>query len=501
VFCAFVAAFPVLVNGHWIETFHAGTKRLREGDWSQAERLLSLAASDCASEANPPDHEMLSVLHNNLGLATFLVPVPGNKNARIDRVQAHFDMSQQYASMLSALDGSREVRSMDALLKNRAWLQQTLNDKSGMEQRHSELYDLILARRDEPIKSDGPEALSVYDIGLSGGVCAGSETGLRGGTPTTAYLDLVKRGVTNFLQEDLPHPMMPVVQWDIFFRGRDFQNGGAPASGGVKTVATPARANMHSTPGARAINPNFSAGITTVPKGALDLVQAAIERVLADEIPGDVIEAGVWRGGLAVLMRAALKMMAPAGSPRRLVWAADSFQGIPIAENDDEVNAWTERYAVDLESVRDNFDRYGLLDDGVVFLEGFFAESLVNAPPQLSLIHADADSYDSTMDILEQLYPRLSVGGYIIIDDFHLSGARQAVIDYRRRRGIFEPMLPIPQEYVMTCRRGSGTVLGAGELLEGPRSAFWRRSLPETELSAPPPPRVSAVIKGGLKEL
>lgn len=142
----------------------------------------------------------------------------------------------------------------------------------------------------------------------------------------------------------------------------------------------------------------------------LDQMQRCILDVLARNIPGDLIEAGVWRGGLTIFMRAVL--MAYRVTDRR-VWVADSFAGLPTINRQHDTSGWQRGdMAVSLEAVRDNFARYGLLDEQVVFLKGFFAETLPKAPVRsLSILRVDADLYQSTMDVLRNLYSVLSIGG------------------------------------------------------------------------------------------
>ena len=89
-----------------------------------------------------------------------------------------------------------------------------------------------------------------------------------------------------------------------------------------------------------------------------------------------------------------------------------------------------------------NFTRYGLLDDQVHFLPGWFKDSLPTASiDRLAVLRADGDMYESTTQILTYLYPKLSVGGYCIIDDYGaVPACRQATDDYRRQRGVTEPL-------------------------------------------------------------
>src|SRR6185312_10604177 len=91
--------------------------------------------------------------------------------------------------------------------------------------------------------------------------------------------------------------------------------------------------------------------------------------------------------------------------------------------------------AIPLDEVRNNFDRYGLLDDQVVFVEGFFSETLPKLDEgPFALIRLDGDMYESTYVALEQLYPKLSVGGFVLIDDYGvLRQCRKAVNDYRAK--------------------------------------------------------------------
>ena len=178
----------------------------------------------------------------------------------------------------------------------------------------------------------------------------------------------------------------------------------------------------------------------------LDNLQYCIEDVLANNIPGDFLEAGVWRGGACIFMRAMLKAH---GSQNRTVWVADSFQGVP-APNPKKYPLdagwwfhWFDEVAISLEQVKSNFSRYGLLDQQVQFLEGWFRDSLPDAPVrQIAILRADGDLYESTMDILTNLYPKVSIGGYVIIDDYNMVPAcQQAVDDFRRDNGIKDELM------------------------------------------------------------
>lgn len=175
-------------------------------------------------------------------------------------------------------------------------------------------------------------------------------------------------------------------------------------------------------------------------------VKDLVERVLAEGVPGDLIECGVWRGGAAMLMKGVLSAHQVFD---RQVWLADSFAGLPIPHADLQPTdvrgeSWAGQLAVPLEQVERNFEAYGLLDPCVRFLPGWLRDTLPGAPiQQLALIRLDGDLYETTWDALTHLYPRLSAGGYVIVDDYCLDSCRLAVDDYRRAMGIEEELQPI----------------------------------------------------------
>jgi O-methyltransferase len=184
---------------------------------------------------------------------------------------------------------------------------------------------------------------------------------------------------------------------------------------------------------------------TMIGAARLNNLRSCVQDVLENQIPGDLIETGVWRGGACIMMRAILKAY---GIRDRQVWVADSFEGLPRPNPErfpaDAGATWHlhKRLAVSLEQVRANFKRYGLLDDQVHFLRGWFRDTLPNAPiTKLAVLRLDGDMYEATMESLDNLYPKLSAGGYVIVDDFGaVPACRQAVYDYRTAHGITEPI-------------------------------------------------------------
>lgn len=177
----------------------------------------------------------------------------------------------------------------------------------------------------------------------------------------------------------------------------------------------------------------------------LDNIRFCIESILRDKVPGDFVETGVWRGGATIFMRACLEALEdPQQAALRHIYACDSFQGLPKSNpllhpaDAQEDLSNISFLAVSEEEVQENFRRYGLLDERVHFVKGWFRDTLPtlrNKP--WSLLRLDGDLYESTINALENLYPSLSPGGYVIVDDYGcLDCCKQAVLDYRAREGI-----------------------------------------------------------------
>ena len=229
-----------------------------------------------------------------------------------------------------------------------------------------------------------------------------------------AYIDLLKRSITNYLYLGGDKPIEDfrcVSHYDL-----------ATSTWKIERLSQP---------------------LTLLNKDQLDLIEKAILSIEERRVPGDFIEAGIWRGGAIILMRALIDAYSLDG---RRVFAADSFAGIPknVRAVNDPVDEWNDRWVASLDEVQRSIDRFGLLDEKVLFVVGFFEDSLKHlAGERFSLVRLDSDSYDSVETSLEHLYPITSKGGIVIIDDWHLPGCKMAVLDYRERYGITDQI----QEY------------------------------------------------------
>lgn len=181
---------------------------------------------------------------------------------------------------------------------------------------------------------------------------------------------------------------------------------------------------------------------TMVGMRRLEHLQWCAERVFEDGVPGDFLEAGVCQGGASILLRA---LQVVYGQPNRRTWLADSFEGLPTPTHEADTNydfsetkqPWL---AFSRAAVEDNFRTYDLLSAEVVFLSGWFRDTLASAPvSELAILRLDADLYDSTREALVALYDRVSPGGFIVIDDYDaFAPCRRAVQEFRGERGITE---------------------------------------------------------------
>lgn len=178
-------------------------------------------------------------------------------------------------------------------------------------------------------------------------------------------------------------------------------------------------------------------GYTMAGHKRLDNIQMCFEDVLMNQVPGDLIETGVWRGGTTIFMRALLKAYAVTD---RKVWVADSFQGLPVPKHEDDGSdlSYVDYLKVSVEQVRSNFMKFDLLDEQVEFLQGWFCDTLPNAPiKSIAILRLDGDMYSSTMDSLQALHHRVSKGGYVIVDDYYSwPSCRRAVTDFLRAKSI-----------------------------------------------------------------
>ena len=268
------------------------------------------------------------------------------------------------------------------------------------------------------------------------------DSALRAEVPASErrYLDLLKRCLTReiFADQDLEEVLLWSTKGPLEFLGNPTETWPILAENGLRLVQPVADVS-----GRREGTKWSATADTMVGAKRLTNVEKLVRDVLANDVPGDFVETGIWRGGTIALMRAMLDVC---GDPERTIWACDSFQGLPKPDlvnypqdvDLDVGEIYNSVLAVSIEQVKENIARYGLLDERIQFVEGWFKDSLPTAPiEQISLLRLDGDLYESTMDALIPLEPKVSVGGYVIVDDYSgLEACKAAVDDYRTANNI-----------------------------------------------------------------
>ena len=293
------------------------------------------------------------------------------------------------------------------------------------------------------------------------------------------YLDLMKRSLINLMYEDIS-----------LFR---YDQSKKPVA--LNRFDIDARLRGEDTP---------TEALTMIGWYRLSHLEECVKTVLDDNVRGDFIETGVLRGGSAIFLRAALKAYSVTD---RNVYACDTFvetpyeagtaqkftlwlvsqllkplvsltyrpwrlalfrfleskqQSFPVTKDPSEdwinmflhcstnlhvLNKVNSKDRTSLPAVKSHFARYGLLDLQVIFLKGFFSDTLPKADiEQIAILRCDGDSYESTFGVLQDLYDKVQTGGFIIIDDYNsFQDCKVAVDQFRRERGIEMEIVPIDE--------------------------------------------------------
>ena len=193
-----------------------------------------------------------------------------------------------------------------------------------------------------------------------------------------------------------------------------------------------------------------SAYTMTSPERLFALIQA-VRYVAKAGVPGDIVECGVWRGGS---MMAAARTLIECGDQTRALYLFDTFEGMSAPtdkdvaidgqsadalltrqDKSDPRSAWC---LATIEDVKSGMSSTRYPTDRIRYIRGKVEDTIPgNAPEKISILRLDTDWYESTKHELENLYPRLSPGGVLIIDDYgHWKGAREAVDEYLKTKGI-----------------------------------------------------------------
>jgi O-methyltransferase len=213
-------------------------------------------------------------------------------------------------------------------------------------------------------------------------------------------------------------------------------------------------------------NYNPATRLTMLTPELLDNIEYCIRDVVENNVQGDFIECGVWKGGACIYAYYVLKEL----NEKRKVYVADSFQGLPspnvelYPHDEGDIHYSYPELAVSVEKVKENFRIFGEIDDSVIFVEGFFRDSLPECDiEKISVLRLDGDMYESTWESLIYLYHKLEVGGYCIIDDYSgVRGCTVAVDEFRKKYEIEDEIKMCQPE---PCESGFH-----------PASVFWKKT-------------------------
>ena len=173
----------------------------------------------------------------------------------------------------------------------------------------------------------------------------------------------------------------------------------------------------------------------------------SVKYVINNKIEGDFVECGVWKGGSCMLMS---KELIEQNDLNRKIWLYDTFDGMTqptdadieaetgikgkallsnVEKTTEKLNMWA--YSP-IEEVRKNMKETNYPVDNIKYIKGKVEDTLKsNIPNKIALLRLDTDWYESTKIELEVLYPLITKGGVLIIDDYgHFEGAKRAVDDY-----------------------------------------------------------------------
>src|SRR3990167_3756686 len=179
------------------------------------------------------------------------------------------------------------------------------------------------------------------------------------------------------------------------------------------------------------------------PEG-LDNIARLITDTKNNNIKGAFVEAGVWRGGASIWARALMDYL----EMKEPVYVCDSFQGLPIPMDINDVkdaHFFIPELSVSLNTVKENFG-YFPIEGEVKYVEGLFKDTMPKLKEEIgpvSILRVDADMYECTMQVLEKIYDKVSVGGFVIVDDYCINQATKAVDDFREMCNIKNPLIKV----------------------------------------------------------
>lgn len=203
-------------------------------------------------------------------------------------------------------------------------------------------------------------------------------------------------------------------------------------------------------------------GLTMIGEERMKNIDYVIQESVRLGVDGDFVECGVWRGGASMYARAVLNAF---GETERLVYLFDSFNGLPQNTSDNDGDFWSKMsyISVPLDEVQRHFDVSGLNGKNVIMIPGYFRYSLpawcLRTDRTVAILRMDGDMFESTMDILFNLWDLVSRGGYIIVDDYHsVPAAKNALNKFFDLQGIKPELMPIDQDGIYFIKNDYGRI-------------------------------------------
>ena len=184
---------------------------------------------------------------------------------------------------------------------------------------------------------------------------------------------------------------------------------------------------------------------TMTPVTRMYSLYKAVQYIVKNGIPGDIVECGVWKGGSSMI--AALTLLAMRDTTRRL-WLYDTYEGMTEPSDKDvrardgtsthqtwasqqrsDVNLWTYSPQADVEA---NLYSTGYPKENILFIKGRVEDTIPSSVPnRIALLRLDTDWFQSTYHELNYLFPLLSQNGVVVLDDYgYYKGAREATDRY-----------------------------------------------------------------------
>lgn len=191
---------------------------------------------------------------------------------------------------------------------------------------------------------------------------------------------------------------------------------------------------------------NLCAPYTMTPKERMYSLYNSLNYIIDNNIPGDFVECGVWKGGSAMMIAKFLKIKK---IENRKIYLYDTFEGM-VKPGDSDINLWGEKAAdkfsktstgedssdwayAPIEEVKHNIGLTGFSEEHVIYVKGKVENTIPSTVPSstIAILRLDTDWYESTMHELVHLFPKISKYGVLIIDDYgHWTGSKKATLEY-----------------------------------------------------------------------